>query len=53
MTSDNWLKNFYKSWTDDDLHDRRREIIRFGDNESEKIMIEMEAVRREKELNVD
>lgn len=41
-----WLKSFYEKWTDDDLHDRYREICTFGGNEPEKLMIELESKRR-------
>ncbi|KRE33262.1 hypothetical protein [Paenibacillus sp. Soil724D2] len=47
--SPQWLKDYFKGWTDDDLFDRHREITSFGGNESEKMMIEMESKRRETE----
>ncbi|CAN7357581.1 hypothetical protein [Paenibacillus sp. LjRoot56] len=47
--SPQWLKDYFKGWTDDDLHDRHREITSFGGSESEKMMIEMESKRREAE----
>jgi hypothetical protein len=47
--SDNWLKNYYKFWSDNDLQDRYREITLFGGNETEAVMLRMELDRRAKE----
>lgn len=43
-----WLQERYKNYTDDDLHDRYRELTVFGDDDAEKLMIEQESKRREK-----
>lgn len=50
LLSPGYLKEYYKNWTSDDLHDRYRELSYFGDEKSfEKLMIEAESKRREEE----
>jgi len=42
-----WLRDYYKGWTDDDLHARYSDISTFEPNNYEKFMLEMESKRRE------
>jgi hypothetical protein len=44
-----YLQDRFKNWTDDDLHDRLREIRHFGGDESEAMLIEAESKRRQEE----
>lgn len=50
LLSPGYLKEYFKAWTDDMLHDRHRELRFFDDEKNfEKIMIETESKRREEE----
>ncbi|MEC0231252.1 hypothetical protein [Paenibacillus alba] len=49
MITSDYLKERFKTWSDDDLHDRNRKIKKFGGNEAEQTMIELESRRRDQE----
>ena len=50
LLSPGYLKDYYKSWTDDDLFDRHRELSFFEDEKNfEKMMLQAESKRREDE----